>query len=153
MNSEITKRARKRLDERLNAFKPLEKFKSPPRGWIRAIRQALGMTGVQLARRLGISAPTVIRFENAEVSGAIHLRTLRRVAEALDCKLVYALVPHETLSKTVDRRARKIALRELEHVAHTMKLEDQSTDQLDLEEAIQSYIRNNLRDRDLWNAP
>ena len=66
----------------------------PPKGWIRAIRDAVGMTGGQLASRLGIRPQTVAALEKSEAAGSIQLSTLRRVAEAMDCTLVYAkMVP------------------------------------------------------------
>jgi predicted DNA-binding mobile mystery protein A len=144
-------RARQRLDERLLALKPEDRFRAPPKGWIRAIRDALGMTGVQFAKRLGIRPQSVETLERSEESGTIQLKTLRRAAEALDCTLVYALVPNETLEGGVRARARKIAMRDLGRVAHTMKLEAQGTGDGDLEARIESYIRDNLKERDLWN--
>jgi predicted DNA-binding mobile mystery protein A len=144
-------RARQRLDERLLALKPEDRFRAPPKGWIRAIRDALGMTGVQFAARLGIRPQSVETLEQSEENGTIQLKTLRRAAEALDCTLVYALVPNETLQGAVRARARKIAMRDLGRVAHTMKLEAQSTGDADLEARIEAYIRDNLRERDLWN--
>jgi len=144
-------RARQRLDERLLALKSEDRFRAPPKGWIRAIRDALGMTGVQFAARLGIRPQSVETLEQSEENGTIQLKTLRRAAEALDCTLVYALVPNETLEGAVRARARKIAMRDLGRVAHTMKLEAQGTGDADLEARIEAYIRDNLRERDLWN--
>jgi predicted DNA-binding mobile mystery protein A len=132
-------------------FKPEARFQPPPRGWIRAIRDALGMTGVQLARRLGVKPQAIEALEKSEAAGTIKLDTLRRAAEALDCRLVYALVPNSSLESTVRERARKIALRDLGRVSHTMALEAQATDDADLETRIDDYIRDELRDRVLWN--
>jgi predicted DNA-binding mobile mystery protein A len=144
-------RARDRLDERLATLKPQERFSVPPKGWIRAIRDALGMTGVQFARRLRIRPQSVEALEMSEATGTIKLGTLRRAAEALDCTLVYALVPNTTLEEMVRTRARNIAIRDLGRVAHTMKLEAQGTNDADLEAQVEVYIRDELRDRDLWN--
>jgi len=119
---------------------------------MRAVRDALGMTGVQLARRLGVRPQTVDTLEKSEVSGSIQLATLRRVAAALDCTLVYALVPNDSLEGAVTTRARRIALRELERVAHTMKLEAQDTGDGDREERIADYVHS-LDDRRLWDEP
>jgi len=119
---------------------------------MRAIRDALGMTGVQLARRLEVRPQTVDTLEKSEASGTIQLGTLRRVAAALDCTLVYALVPNGSLEGAVTARARRIALRELERVAHTMKLEAQETDDGGKEERIADYIAY-LDDRRLWDEP
>ncbi len=152
MISDARQRARQRLDERLAALKPEERFRAPPKGWVRAIRDALGMTGVQLAARLGVRPQSVETLEQSEENGTIQLKTLRRAAEALDCTLVYALVPNDTLTGAARARARAIALRDLGHVAHSMKLEAQDTGDADLEARIEAYIRDNLKDRDLWRA-
>lgn len=74
-----------------------------------------------------------------------------RAAEALDCTLVYALVPNTSLEAAVTERARKIAMRELKRVAHTMRLEAQGTDDGDIEARVQAYIRDQLSERDLWS--
>lgn len=80
--------ARRKLDDRLGLFKALGQ--RPPRGWIRAIRDALGMTLPQLAGRMNVSASAAIQLEQSEARGAINLATLERAARALDCTLVYA---------------------------------------------------------------
>jgi predicted DNA-binding mobile mystery protein A len=153
MRTEVRQRARQRLDERLRPLKPLDRFQAPPKGWIRAIREALGMSGVQFARRLKVSPQSVDALEKSEANGSIKIETLRRAAEALDCTLVYALVPNTSLEDAVHDRARRIALRDLGRVAHTMKLEAQGTGDADLEARIDAYIRNTLRERDLWEQP
>ena len=151
MKNDSRQRARQRLDERLVALKPEERFRAPPKGWIRAIRDALGMTGVQFAKRLHIRPQSVDALEKSEADGAIQLKTLRRAAEALDCTLVYALVPNSSLEGVVRERARKIATRDLGRVAHTMKLEAQETGDANLEARIEVYIRDVLKERDVWN--
>ncbi len=85
----------------------------PARGWIRAIRDALGMSSRQLATRMGQSQPAVSQLEHSEVDDRITLATLRRAADALECDLVYALVPRTTLDDTVRRRARSLARRDV----------------------------------------
>lgn len=149
MNTALRTRARTRLDERLSVLRAPE-LAPPPKGWIKAVREALGMTGQQFAARMGIKPPTVIDLEKSEALGTIQLKTLSRAADALGCKLVYALVPRTSLQDAVEARARKIAMRALKRVAHTMKLEDQSVAESDLERQIQNYIRNEIKDRDLW---
>lgn len=153
MKFDNRQRARQRLDERLLVLKPEERFRAPPKGWIRAIRDALGMTGVQFAKRLGIRPQSVEALEKSEAEATVQLKTLRRAAEALDCALVYALVPNASLESTVRDRARKIAVRDLGRVAHTMKLEAQETLDANLESRIEAYIRDVLKERDLWNEP
>lgn len=153
MENETRSRARRRLDERLSSLKPQERFQPPPKGWIRALRDAIGMSGVQLASRLDVRPQTVDAIEKSEAIGAIQLKTLRRAAEALDCTLVYALVPRTSLEDAVRARARDIAGRDLQRVAHTMKLEAQQTGDSDIEARIEAYIRDVLKNRNLWNEP
>jgi predicted DNA-binding mobile mystery protein A len=148
----IAERGRKRLDARLAQLNDEHKrLLVPPKGWIRAIRDALGMSGVQLAKRLKVSPQTVEAMEKSEAAGTIQLNTLKRAAEALDCTLVYALIPRTSLESTVKNRARQIANAALARVSHTMKLEDQDTGDEDLEARIEDYIRH-IKDRDLWNG-
>ncbi|KAB2875098.1 MAG: mobile mystery protein A [Bauldia sp.] len=146
-------RARQRLDQRLLAMKPEDRFDPPPKGWVRAIREALGMTGVQFARRLRVTPQSAEALEKSEANGTVQLKTLRRAAEALNCRLVYALVPNSSLEGNVAARARKIAERDLGRVAHTMALEAQGTGDADIEERIRAYIRDTLSERDLWSEP
>ena len=153
MKHDVRQRARQRLDERLKDLKPESRFQPPPKGWIRAIRDAMGMSGSQLATRLHVRPQTVDAIEKSEANSSVQLNTLVRAANALDCTLVYAFVPNTTLEDTVNKRARKIAIRDLQRVDHTMKLEAQETSDADIEARIDAYIRNMVKDRDLWNEP
>jgi predicted DNA-binding mobile mystery protein A len=132
---------RSRLDERFNEFGPARRFAPPVRGWIKAIREGLGMTTMQLAKRLGVSQPSVTALEQSEAKGTIELATLRRVAAALDCTVVYALVPNQPLESTIRERARLFAKKRLAPVEHTMLLEDQSVVARDPDARIDELIR------------
>jgi len=120
------KDAIRHLDKRFAALRPLAKSPRPPKGWLRAVRDALGMTMAQFARRLGVSQPRIVQLEQSEASGSVTLNTLQRAAEALGCRLVYALVPERPLAETVRERAELIAGRQAGAVEHTMRLEDQA---------------------------
>ncbi len=100
---------------------------------------------------MGIRPQTVETIEKSEAAGTIQLNTLRRAAEALNCTLVYALVPNTSLEAMVETSARALAVRELQRVEHSMRLEAQGTDDADLEARIQAYMRDRLSERDLWN--
>jgi predicted DNA-binding mobile mystery protein A len=113
------------LDSRFATLRPLLKSQRPPKGWLRAIRDALGMTTKQFGRRLGVSQPRIVELEQSEVGGSVTLRTLQRAAEALGCRLVYALVPERPLAETVQNRAELVAEQRQAAVEHTMRLEDQ----------------------------
>ena len=97
----------------------------PPAGWLRAIREALGMTSGVLAERLGVTASGARKLEQAEAVDAITLGTLRRVAEALDCDLQYALVPRRPLREMRWQRALHLAQQWQQRAGRTMALEAQ----------------------------
>jgi predicted DNA-binding mobile mystery protein A len=100
----------------------------PPAGWLRAIREALGMTSGVLAERLGVTASGARKLEQAEAVDAITLGTLRRVAEALDCELQYTLVPRRPLRDMRWRQAMQLAQQCQQRAGRTMALESQPID-------------------------
>lgn len=144
-------RARKTLDQRLGALKPTDQYARPPRGWIRALRDALGLSAAQLGGLLGIRSQSVDDIEKSEVNDRITLETLSRVAAAMDCRLVYALVPNSSLEGMVRKRAEAIALAAIRRVSHTMALEDQQVP-VNLEQLVDDYIAEHLSERDLWSS-
>ena len=99
----------------------------PSQGWLKAIRESLGMAATHLAQRLGVATSTVTRLETSEADDTISLATLRRAAEALGCELHYALVPKRSLAETLRARATELARSRMAAVSHTMALEAQST--------------------------
>lgn len=119
--------ARRRLDARLEKWREPASQPIPHQGWVRAIRDALGMSSTELAERLGVDQSRVPRIEQGEVKGSVTLDTMQRAAEAMGCRFVYAIVPDESLDASVMKQARAKARRELGPVEHTMDLEDQST--------------------------
>jgi predicted DNA-binding mobile mystery protein A len=134
-------RARAALDDRFLELGGAARYRAPVRGWIKAIREALGMTAEQLATRLGVKPPTVIGIEQSEAKATIELATLRRIAEALDCTLVYALVPNRPLETTVRERARLFARRRRAPVEHSMLLEDQAVEAKDADQRLEEIVR------------
>lgn len=137
-------RARKHLD-RLFSASPITELARPPKGWVRAIRDALGLTSRQMGARMGKTHSTIAALEKGEAAGTVSLNTLRAAAEALDCRLVYALVPNQPLETTVRRQARKAAETRLRRVHHTMSLEAQSLRKADLETELDRLTDEVLR--------
>ncbi|MCY3662774.1 MAG: mobile mystery protein A [bacterium] len=117
--------ARRQLDDRFEPFRNLGDLGRPNKGWIRAIRDALGMSGTELAARMGVSQQVVSEIERSEQRTTVRLDTLARAAAAMDCELVYALAPRTTLEEAVRAQARRKAERHLAHVAHHGRLESQ----------------------------
>ncbi len=142
--------ARRHLDSRLLRLKEMAPQPVPHRGWVRAIRQALGMSTTELAARIGVTQSRISALEQGEVEGTIKLETLRRAAEALDCDLMYALVPRTTLSEAVRRQARRKAGAHLRTVQHHMRLEDQEVIGGDADE-LEDVSRELIDRRGLWS--
>lgn len=108
------------------------------------------MTTAQLARRLDITQPSIVAVELSEQKGTVELATLRRVAKALDCKLVYALVPNRSLEETIRDRAQLFLRRHREPVEHSMMLEDQTVAHTDTE-AIIDQVLQETSPRHFWD--
>ena len=143
--------SRLRLDERLRPFSdPALSRRAPKTGWIGAIRKALGMTREQLGRRLGVTAASVADVERSEKLDRIQLDTLRRAAAALDCELVYALVPRQPLSEIVEARRNALAEAAYRRTADSMALENQLEDE-DAGRALKiRALSDAISSRDLW---
>ncbi len=144
--------ARRHLDKRLSKEAPIGSLARPPQGWIKAIRRSLGMSTYQLAERLGVSQATVSGLEGSEAKGTIQLATLERVAQALNCRLAYALVPNESLETMVVERKRVLATRLLDSVRHTMRLEGQAvTDSEALQREIETLF-DGIKPSEVWKV-
>jgi predicted DNA-binding mobile mystery protein A len=141
MRPEDRSTARRQLDKRLSSMQNMELFMRPPRGWLKAIREALGMTTAQLGRRLGVVQSRVVAIEQAETKGTITLNSLEKAAQALDCRLVYALLPRQPLEDIVEQRASLLAKSRLKSTGHTMTLEAQGVDATDESEQLKRLIR------------
>jgi predicted DNA-binding mobile mystery protein A len=145
---DVSVRSRELLDSHFNEWQPLRELARPPRGWIHAVREALGMSAAALADRLGITSGAVTRLEQSEAADRARLETLRRAADALGCDLVYLLVPRRPLTAVVRDRARELARLQVAAVEQTMRLEDQATGQPG---ALEDQLTERLLERgQLW---
>jgi predicted DNA-binding mobile mystery protein A len=108
------------------------------------------MSATDLANRLEVSPAAVAKLEEGERRGATRLETLERAANAMDCDLVYALVPRESLEYTVRERARHVALNDFAALSHSMDLENQRLDTDASKDALESLIERALATRGLW---
>jgi len=142
------------LEQRLTPLRKSDEFAHPFRGWIKSIREAIGMTPAQLAARMGVSRPRIVQLEKDEMNDSVTLRTLRHAAEALDCTLIYALIPNKPLEQMVLDRAAKVAEEQLARTNHTMRLENQAVSTARQKQARERLIEDLVRqgDRHLWDA-
>ncbi|MFZ0746557.1 MAG: helix-turn-helix domain-containing protein [Terracidiphilus sp.] len=96
---------RRELDEVALGFRLAHATPDRPEGWLKPVRQAIGISTEEVGRRMGVSKWAIYGLEKSEKEARIMLGTLRRAAEAMDCDLVYALVPREgTLAEMAARR-------------------------------------------------
>ncbi len=146
--------ARRQLDLRNEQLRkvPAEVFARPQAGWIRAVRDALGMSTRDLASRLGVTSMAISKLEASERAGTIGLETLSRAADALGCDVVYVLVSRVPLEQHVHRQAEIVARAELGPVATTMALEDQSVDAQTTQSLVEDRIAELIDSRGLWRA-
>jgi predicted DNA-binding mobile mystery protein A len=150
------KLATDQLDRRFEEIRPLLKqLERPSRGWIKAIREGLGMTTAQLAKRMGISQPSVAELEKAEARRRVTLGSLERAAEALDCRVVYIFVPNRPLGDQLAERADTVAEEQLAAVDQTMKLEKQGVSNSRQRQTMKERIVTALLDKPsrLWQTP
>ena len=136
MRSEFRSLRLKQLDRALEPYLAARKELRPPKGWIRAIRQALGISAGELARRLGTSRQLPLQMEKGEAEDRITLKSLRAAADALDCDLVYALVPRaDSMQELIESRVRSEVRERVLAIEHSMALENQAAGRI--EEAIE----------------
>ena len=144
--------ARRQLDKRFQSIQASTQFERPVKGWIKAIREAVGMTLEQLGNRMKVSRQQVGSLEQDELKGSVTLVTMERIANALGCRFVYALIPETSLQEKVHAQARQKALALLAQTSHSMNLEAQGVLPEELEEQLQRLIDDFLTDKPsrLW---
>lgn len=146
---EVVRAARRALDERL-AGVDVDAMTPPRDGWVRAISEALGIPASTLGARMGVSRQAVYALQASEIGGTIRLESLQRAAAALDCRLVYALVPNTTLQETVETQAGRIVDVLAASVAHTMALEGQGAEVSEASRA--DHVQDLIRGGRIWSA-
>ena len=147
------KLVREQLQITLEKFQPLLNISTPHKGWIRAVRNALGMSGRQLAGRLGVTKQRTSFVEKHEIDGTATLKTMRKIAESLDCVFVYGFVPRKSLEETVRCQAKKVAFKRLARASHTMSLEDQALSKEENKEILSNMIEEIMDElpSNLWD--
>jgi predicted DNA-binding mobile mystery protein A len=142
------------LNTKMQAYAELAGVVSPPTGWVRALRVALGMSMEQLGKKLGITKQSVLSVEKRERDGSITLKALSEVAAALDMKLVYGLAPKDgSLEAMIERKARERAREIVLRASNTMRLEEQenSTDRISNAIEEKTFLFKNELPKILWD--
>lgn len=143
-----------RLDEYFKALKTEAQLlrQAPPRGWIRAVREALGMSAVQLAKRLGVSRAAIYQLEERESTRTVSLKQLDRAADAMECDVFYAIVPRGSLEQSIRIRSWTKAEAGLKQANVSMGLEAEGVNDKKFADAVKSSASYGeaLIDRYLW---
>ena len=142
------------LNSKMLAYTSLQKVAPPPTGWIKAIRNAIGMSMLQLGNRLSITKQSVQDMERREKDGSITIKALREAARALDMQLVYGFVPNDgSLDALIEKKATELATKIVLRTSNTMKLENQGNTNTRIEKAIKERaeeIKNEMP-KILWD--
>lgn len=148
---ETTRRQYARLVDR--AADQLKGLQSPREGWIGGLRNALGMSGAQLARRVGVTRAAIYQAERKEALGAITLRQLEKVADAMGGRLVYAIVPRGSSEELIRARATEKAERVVRRASAHMALESQALSMERNQQEIEALTAELVRSMpsDLWD--
>ena len=125
------------LNGKLLSFAILSRIAIPPSGWIKAIRNTIGMSMQQLANKLSISKQAVLDIEKREADGSITIKSLRELGRVLDMELVYGFVPKDgSLEAMIEKKANELATKIVLRTSNTMKLEDQGNSKERIKKAI-----------------
>jgi predicted DNA-binding mobile mystery protein A len=125
---------RKQLEVVFSKLRQIENS-TPPKGWLHAIRHALEMPLKTMSKKLGYSIRGAKDLEMREANGNVTLNTLREAAEAMDCRLIYFIVPKQPLDETLDLAANELADKMTGNISNSMALEGQQTTRSEQNEA------------------
>lgn len=152
----VAKQYRDKVNQSVSQFGSLSMLPNhglPREGWLRTVRTALGMSGTQLAKKLGVTKARIFKAEHDEPHGSVTLKTMQAMAEAMDCKFVYAIVPKKNVEDVITERALEKARAQAKTASTHMALEAQSLSKEQLEFEIER-IATQIMDKmppDFWN--
>ena len=118
-------------------------------GWVSYIRGAMSMSLAVLAKFSKLSTTTVYQIEQREKDGKVTLATMQKMAAAMDCEFVYAIVPKEELSTLLKKKAILKATRLIKKADVHMTLEDQRVKEA-IENRIEQVAEDLLAKGDIW---
>lgn len=136
------------LDKKTSDLKSAKNIVPQSSGWIKTVREAIGMTVSQLAARLGVTQPRITKMESNEDN--LKLSTMKKAAEAMNCEFVYYFKPKTTFQNLVDEQAQKKAVEVLKTVNVNMALENQEIAE---DEAVKDFASDliNTKIKQIWD--
>lgn len=137
-----------------DAAQRLHGVRKPPEGWLATLRKALGMSGAQVAARMGVSRNAIYQAERNERDSAITIAQMRKIADAMDCDFVYAVVPKGTIGDVIQAQARRKAEARIRRAGAHMALELQSLSEKQMKQRIDDLAAMLVRDMppDFWEV-
>ena len=155
LNKKTLELQRRQLDRKMKALLKFRGIETPATGWLKSIREALGMTASQLAGRMNMAQQSIAQFEKSEMSSSITLKSLKELASSLNCEFKYAFLPngkYNSLEEILEERALEVARKKIVELNRSMSLEGQKVNKEELGAQIKELaleLKNNLS-RDLW---
>jgi len=150
IDSIVAKQYRDKVNQ---AYTRFGDFSMPPNGWLRMVRNALGMSGTQLANRLGVTKARISKAEQGELTGSVTLKTMQNMASAMNCRFVYAVVPENEIEEIIKKRAVDKAREQIKSASTQMALEAQALNDKQLAFAVDELASAIIEKMpsDLWN--
>lgn len=150
INKIVAQQYRGKVNQAVRQFGGLS---MPPEGWLRTVRNALGMSGLQLANRLKVTKARISKAEQDELTGSVTLKSMKNMAEAMNCRFVYAVLPEGEIEELIRKRAIEKAREQVKQASTHMALEAQSlSDELlafEIERIASEIVEK--MPSDLWN--
>ena len=149
MKKKKIKNQRLIIEKKLSPWKKLRMEKRPPKGWLKAVRGALGINTRQLAKKCGVHHSSILRIEKNEAQNKVSIESLKKIASAMDCQLIYAIVPktgYNNLEEIIDYRAKLLAHKLIKKASHTMQLEAQGISSKEIQNQTKK-LANELKDK------
>ena len=148
-NRKKLKNQRHIIEKKINPWKKLRTGKRPPSGWLKAIRGALGINTRQLAKRCCVQHSSILKIEKNETQDKASIESLKKLASAMNCQLIYAIVPktgYNSLEEIINHQAQLLAHKLVKKADHTMRLEAQGTSSKEIQRQTRK-LANELKDK------
>ena len=137
------------IEKKLSPWKALRANRRPPSGWLKAVRGALGINTRQLAKRCGVQHSSILKIEKNEIQDKASIKSLKKIADAMNCQLAYAIVPktgYNSLEEIINYQTKLLADKLIKQVDHSMKLEAQGTSSKEMKNQVKK-LANELKDK------
>lgn len=138
------------------AVEQIGSLQVPPEGWLTTMRKALGMSARQLARRAGVTKAAIYQAERQERERGITIRQMEKLADALEGRFIYAIVPaHGDIGDRLRVQACAKAEGIVRRTSSHMALEKQSLTNAQLVQEIERLANRLVHDMpsDFWDEP